>query len=93
MYRHRRAVALSRARTCCRCSVVGTSFAVEGVTETGVVPGVVRAESADEWIATLLEDDDASWRERSRAAADFINRSFSAQRQRDDLARALRWVG
>ena len=53
----------------------------------------VRAESADEWIATLLEDDDASWRERSRAAADFINRSFSAQRQRDDLARALRWVG
>ena len=73
--------------------VVGTSFAVEGVTETGVVPGVVRAESADEWIATLLEDDDASWRERSRAAADFINRSFSAQRQRDDLARALRWVG
>ncbi|MEQ1737742.1 MAG: glycosyltransferase [Rhodoglobus sp.] len=70
---------------------VGTGFAVEGLrSPDGTTPGVVTAETAEQWRDALeLLDDDARWMELSRAGVEFVRDRFSSVRYLDGLAGVL----
>lgn len=71
--------------------VIGTRYAVEGLADAdGATPGVIRAETAEEWATALdaLRDDD-TWREHSRAGWGFVRHRFSPERYRAGVAGML----
>jgi hypothetical protein len=70
--------------------VVGSRFAVEGLTGDGPLGGVIIAETVGEWMDALHQlTDPGRWWQISTAGSAFVRDRFSAQRFRDGLSAAL----
>jgi hypothetical protein len=71
--------------------VVGTRFAVQGLGDgLGEVPGVLLAESPEQWTAALERlDDDAEWQRAAEAGRGFVAERFSPSDQAIALSRAI----
>lgn len=71
---------------------ISTSFGVQGfVDSSGNTPGVVHAQSPEEWIAAvrLLSTDHSEWETLSRQGYDFAHLNFSIERHTRDITRAI----
>jgi glycosyltransferase involved in cell wall biosynthesis len=72
--------------------VIGTSFAVEGLApRDGLVPGVIRADGVEEWVAAFASLNDTALADRlSSAGAAFVAEHHSRAHQLETLAEAIR---